>query len=93
MKHILLVYTGMTRRQQEILRFVTYGYSNREVGEQLFISTQVVADHLTVIYEELHNALAGDINRRPNRPILIRYGTMLFQHYPDLIPDDEQAKM
>lgn len=92
MKQMLQTYVRLTRRQQDVIRFVTHGYTNREIAQRLFISKQVVADHLTVIYEELHIVLE-DCNLRPNRPILIRYFAILFQNYPELVPDNEYPKM
>lgn len=88
MTHLLRTYARLTVRQQEIVRYVTHGHTNKEVAAQLCISKQVVADHLTVIYEELAIALP-DCDKRPNRPVLIRHFALLFQAYPGLIPDNE----
>lgn len=92
MKNVLQTYVRMTQRQQQIIRYVTHGFSNREIAEKLFISKQVIADHLTVIYEELAIALEY-CKVRPNRPILIHHFAILFQQYPDLIPDEETRHM
>ena len=92
MKTILQTYVRMTQRQQQVIRFVAHGFTNREIAGQLYISKQVVADHLTVIYEELHIVLEN-CQIRPNRPILIYQFALLFQQYPDLIPDNERRKM
>ena len=45
--------SGLTARELEILRAVSRGLSNREVGEELFLSDQTVKFHLHKIYRKL----------------------------------------
>jgi DNA-binding NarL/FixJ family response regulator len=44
---------GLTRRECAVLALVADGRSNREVGEQLFISDRTVARHLTNIFHKI----------------------------------------
>jgi DNA-binding NarL/FixJ family response regulator len=44
---------GLSRRECEVLTLVAEGRSNREIGEQLFISDRTVGRHLTNIYNKL----------------------------------------
>ena len=44
---------GLSRREYEVLTLVAEGHSNREIGEQLFISDRMVGRHLTNIYHKL----------------------------------------
>ena len=45
--------TGLTARELEILKAVSRGLSNREVGKELFLSDQTVKFHLNKIYRKL----------------------------------------
>lgn len=92
MKALLQLYVRLSARQQQIIRYVTYGYSNREISENIYTSKQVVADYLTVIYEEMEIALVN-CKVRPNRPVLVHHFALLFQEYPNLLPDNERRKM
>ena len=44
---------GLSRREREVLTLVAEGRSNREIGEQLFISDRTVGRHLTNIFHKL----------------------------------------
>jgi len=44
----------LTAREIEVLRLVAKGHSNREVGQQLFISENTVKNHVRNILEKLH---------------------------------------
>ena len=44
---------GLSRRECEVLALVAEGRSNREIGEQLFISDRTVGRHLTNIYSKI----------------------------------------
>ena len=46
--------TGLTPREEEILRLVAEGKPNREVAEELFISSATVKFHMTNILNKLH---------------------------------------
>ncbi len=43
---------GITKREQEIVRLICEGKSNREIKDQLFISLQSVKDHIYRIYKK-----------------------------------------
>ena len=45
--------SGLSRREYEVLTLVAEGRSNRDIGEQLFISDRTVGRHLTNIYHKL----------------------------------------
>lgn len=44
----------LTEREWEILNHLSRGYSNKEIGEKLFIGVPTVRTHLRHIYEKLH---------------------------------------
>jgi DNA-binding NarL/FixJ family response regulator len=44
---------GLTRRESEVLALLADGRSNREIGEELFISDRTVARHLTNIFHKI----------------------------------------
>jgi DNA-binding CsgD family transcriptional regulator len=45
---------GLTLREHEILRLVTAGLSNPEIGRQLYLSPHTVNNHLRSIYRKLN---------------------------------------
>lgn len=44
---------GLTRRECEVLALVADGHSNRQIGEELYISDRTVARHLTNIFHKI----------------------------------------
>lgn len=49
----------LTGREQEVLSYLAKGYTNREAGEQLFLSTKTIESHRSKIMEKL------DLKTRP----------------------------
>jgi DNA-binding NarL/FixJ family response regulator len=45
---------GLTAREEEILKLLATGESNREIGARLFISEQTVKNHVASIFRKLH---------------------------------------
>ena len=45
---------GLTIREQEVLRHLTDGLSNKEIAEDLFISEKTVKSHLNSIFKKLN---------------------------------------
>ena len=45
---------GLTAREEEILKLLATGDSNREIGARLFISEQTVKNHVASIFRKLH---------------------------------------
>ena len=43
----------LTKREEEILNFLAKGFLYKEIGEQLFISSETVHNHIRHIYEKL----------------------------------------
>ena len=43
----------LTKREEEILAWLSKGYLYKEIADQLFISTDTVHNHLRHIYEKL----------------------------------------
>jgi DNA-binding NarL/FixJ family response regulator len=44
----------LTPREQEILRYLTHGLTNKEIGQALFISEKTVKSHLNSIFKKLN---------------------------------------
>ncbi len=44
----------LTPREEEILKLLATGESNREIGKRLFISEQTVKNHVASIFRKLH---------------------------------------
>ncbi len=42
-----------TKREEEILVLIATGYSNKEIGDKLFISEKTVKNHITVIFNKI----------------------------------------
>lgn len=65
---------GLTARENEVLKLVAKGYTYREIGEKLFISTKTVQNHVQNIltklqlkkrYELMRYALQRGLDRAP----------------------------
>jgi DNA-binding NarL/FixJ family response regulator len=46
-------YEGLTERELEILGLVSKGLTNKEIGQQLYISDRTVQAHLSNIFSKL----------------------------------------
>jgi DNA-binding NarL/FixJ family response regulator len=44
----------LTRREREILDWVSRGYGNKEIADKLSITVETVRHHLKKVYEKLH---------------------------------------
>lgn len=44
----------LTKRETELLGFVSKGFRNKEIADKLFISTETVRKHINNIYQKLH---------------------------------------
>jgi DNA-binding NarL/FixJ family response regulator len=44
---------GLTRREIDILRYLSQGYSNREISKALFLSEKTVKAHLAAVFRKL----------------------------------------
>jgi DNA-binding NarL/FixJ family response regulator len=53
MKDSVDAHGGLSRREQEVLRLVATGRSNREIATELFLSEHTVARHLQNIFAKL----------------------------------------
>ncbi|MCZ6726706.1 MAG: LuxR C-terminal-related transcriptional regulator [Acidobacteria bacterium] len=49
-------YLGISEREYEVLELLAKGHSNREIGEQLFVSPNTVKTHLAHLYDKLEVA-------------------------------------
>ncbi len=45
--------SDLTERELEVLRFISEGFTNKEVGEKLFISEKTVKNYATNIFKKL----------------------------------------
>jgi len=44
----------LTKRETELLGFISKGFRNKEIADKLFISTETVRKHINNIYQKLH---------------------------------------
>ncbi|MEZ4874959.1 MAG: LuxR C-terminal-related transcriptional regulator [Flavobacteriaceae bacterium] len=44
---------GLSAREYEILQKISQGYSNKEIGEQLFVSENTVKTHVSNLFQKL----------------------------------------
>jgi FixJ family two-component response regulator len=77
-------YAGRTGRQQDVLYWVSRGLTNPEIAERLFISSNVVAEHLTNIYAEFGLFIESD--KPIKRHDILRYYGGFFDDYPHFAP-------
>lgn len=47
-------FSELTERERDVFRLIARGYSNREIGDELFISATTVKTHMTHILQKLH---------------------------------------
>ena len=64
---------GLTQREVEVLRLIAAGMSNREIGEELFITLNTVARHVSNIFSKINasnrtSAASYAIQRGPVQP-------------------------
>ncbi len=48
-----IAYPGLSRRESEILRLISIGYTNPEIAEELYLSVRTVERHVSSIYQKL----------------------------------------
>jgi len=53
----------LTKREQEVLQHIARGYTYREVGEQLFISTKTVENHMSSVLRKLQLSNRRELTR------------------------------
>lgn len=58
---------GLTTREREVLALVSEGCSNRQIGQELFISDRTVARHLTNIFHKIVVPVSGEWSIAPTR--------------------------
>ena len=46
-------WASLTRAERQVVRLVTHGLTNREIGERLFISRRTVQTHLSHVFAKL----------------------------------------
>lgn len=55
--------SGLSSRENEILRLVAKGHSYREIAERLSISTAMAQEHVQIVLAKLHGIAAADQDR------------------------------
>lgn len=55
--------TALTGREMEILRLIAHSYTNKEIGDKLFISEFTVATHRRNLKRKLHAETTADLVR------------------------------
>lgn len=45
---------SLTKRESEILNLIVFGYSNKDIGDKLFISSNTVKTHISNLYKKLN---------------------------------------
>lgn len=57
MREALIHCPGLTKREREIARLMTLGFSNQEIGVLLFLATSTVKTHINRIYQKAERKL------------------------------------
>ena len=83
-ENLMHFYSTLSTRKQEVLYWAAQGLSNPQVGAKLYISSQAVADHLTIIYANFGFFL--DADEPINRYHILRYFGNFFGNNPHLAP-------
>ncbi len=45
---------GLSQREMEVLELLAEGYSNKEIGDKLFVSLNTIKTHISSIYQKLN---------------------------------------
>ena len=53
----------LTKREREVLQHIARGYTYREVGEQLYISTKTVENHMSAVLRKLQLSNRRELTR------------------------------
>lgn len=88
---LIRFFIRFTPRQRQVIHLVCEGMTNRRIGNWLYISPRVVAEHLSNIYAELavQDELINQFKRQsPNRYTIIRLFHGLVYRHPELDPFD-----
>ena len=56
-----LDYSLLSRREIEVARLAAKGYTNAQIADELFISTETVKSHMNAIFEKLHISSRKDL--------------------------------
>ena len=59
---------GLTNRETEIAWLLYRGYTNRQIGEELFIAETTVKKHVSHIYEKIHVSGRKEFRAKVNEP-------------------------
>ncbi len=89
LKQTLHFYQRLTLRQRDVAQLAAQGYTNKEIAKKLFISSAVVAEHLTRIYLDFSASLNLQSTKNGIRYRLIHWMTRLYLKYPELIVQDD----
>ena len=54
---------ALTRREREVLRLIARGYTDREVGRELFISPKTVESHVSAVLRKLQLSNRRELSR------------------------------
>jgi ATP/maltotriose-dependent transcriptional regulator MalT len=66
---------GLTEREVEVLRLVAAGLSNREIGEELFISVNTVARHVNHIFSKIDASNRAEAATYANQKGIVQPGS------------------
>lgn len=60
---------GMTNREAEVAWLLYRGYTNRQIGEELFIAETTVKKHVSHIYEKMQVSGRKEFRAKVNEPL------------------------
>ncbi len=62
------IFSALSRREKEVARLAAKGYTNAQIAEELYISTETVKRHMSTIFEKLGIESRKQLNMLANIP-------------------------
>lgn len=71
------IVVDLTRREREVLQFLTQGLSNAEIAERLFLSLSTVKTHVSTLFVKMEVKNRAQALEKANRLKISRQGKLI----------------